>query len=153
MAGGIFGHQAFVLNPKCVAFSFLVILLFFYRPPVDMTRIGIVVTIAALFVASYVSMAWYDYYFECRIDPLQKSQSPLSVTEKLKPPVHSLQQISPVECSKQKTLIYMFHIIIVAPLLAWIAYRKHTLSSEWYTIIGAMSLLAFAYHGSKLLYS
>ena len=85
MAGGLFGAP-FAVNPKCIAFSIIIIGLFLWRPSFSssVTKWG---TIGVLFVIAYVGIAWYDYFFDCRIQPLKRGTVG-GPTQVLKPPAH-----------------------------------------------------------------
>ena len=88
MAGGLFG-KPFALNIKCIIFSLMIMVIFLYKPEIKNGYI-LYATLFGIFVASYVAMAWYDYYFDCRILPLKRGER--SVTGVLKPPVYMEEQ-------------------------------------------------------------
>ena len=43
-------------------------------------------TLFIIFVISYVAMAWYDYYYDCRPMPLKRGK--YGITGLFKPPEH-----------------------------------------------------------------
>jgi hypothetical protein len=92
MAGGIFPGYPFVLNPKCVIFSSIIIWLFFYVPP-RMTLYWKLFVSFLLFVISYVALAWYDYKFECQTLALKRGTSPYSITQTMKQQNHTESQV------------------------------------------------------------
>ncbi len=81
MAGGLFGRP-FVLNIKCIVFSLLIMTIFLYKPNIQNNYI-MAFTLFGIFVLAYVAMAWYDYFYDCRILPLKRGEK--SVTG-FKPP-------------------------------------------------------------------
>ena len=102
MAGGI-GQRPFTLNPKCVAFSLMCMILYQIRP----TKSFQIPIMILLFVASYTAMAWYDYYFDCRTEPMERGTK--SVTGMLKPKAHVPEtQERPSSCHKHN-IIYLLH--------------------------------------------
>ena len=70
MAGGLFGRPL-VLNEKCIVFSLICMGLFLYKPMFENTYLKYL-SLFLIFVVAYVAMAWYDYYFNCDIVPLNR---------------------------------------------------------------------------------
>lgn len=70
MAGGLFG-KPFALNIKCVIFSLMCMSLFLYSPRFK-SRYALWMTLFIIFCVSYVAMAWYDFFFDCRILPFKR---------------------------------------------------------------------------------
>lgn len=62
MGGGLFGTPLY-LNPKCLVFSGLVLLVY-WAPHATHLAHRIVVAFA-LATAAYIGMAWYDYLYDC----------------------------------------------------------------------------------------
>ena len=153
MAGGLFG-KPFAVNEKCIVFAIIVIALFLARPELKSiwAKVGVPV---ALFVIAYVSMAWYDYYYDCRLLPLQRGGGPTST---LKPPVHVpekqiLENSKPhdkVERRRRAIFIYAAHVAVIAPLLGYIAYKGRRAPRETWILLGATAVLTAGYHGAKL---
>ena len=73
MAGGIFVDQPFHPNPKCLLFSAVIMALYWFSSSTKNTLM-----LPVIFVVSYVAMAWYDYYYDCRIMPLKKGKYSLT---------------------------------------------------------------------------
>ena len=118
MAGGLFGRP-FVLNIKCIIFSLIIMGLFLVKPVIKNKLIlGLILFI--IFVVSYVAMAWYDFYYNCDILPLQRGKK--SLTGLLKPKIHSQKQINLTNMSRGHMMIYASHIIFIVPLLMYIVY-------------------------------
>jgi hypothetical protein len=156
MAGGLFGKQ-FAINPKCIVFSILIMALFLYKP-VFKNKITLGLTLFVIFVVSYVAMAWYDAFFDCRILPLQRGSQ--GITTKLKPLPHMPEKQEPKtsdklegeDARKNKTLVYLMHVIIVVPLLAYIGIYRKSINPITYPILIALAVFTAAYHGLQLMY-
>ena len=148
MAGGLFGRP-FAVNPKCLAFSILTISLFLWSPKFPSVAVKWV-SVAVLFIASYVAMAWYDYFFDCQTLPLKRGPT-WGVTQMFKPPAHasSKQVVQPVR-SAYKTLVYGLHLLIIAPLLGYVAYQGKRAPTRTWTILGTVAILTAGYHGARL---
>lgn len=154
MAGGIFGKQPFTFNEKCIFFSLICMALFLYKPTFT-NNYWKYFTLFIIFVVAYVAMAWYDYFFDCRIVPLRKG-SIGGVTGKLKPPSHVKEvQESHLETSKQHNarmmLIYASHIIFIVPLLIYLAVKKDDVNPFVYPILGTLAVFTAGYHGVALM--
>ena len=154
MAGGLFG-KPFAVNAKCVVFAIIVIALFLARPQLrsHWAKVGVP---TALFVLAYVAMAWYDYYYDCRLMPLQRGGGPTST---LKPPVHAPEKQklgrtgdqSAVEQRRRVNFINAAHVAVIAPLLGYIAYKGRRAPNETWVLLGAVAVLTAGYHGAKLI--
>lgn len=153
MAGGIFPNKPFQLNIKCIIFSMIMIILFLYCPTFTNTWIKYI-TLFMIFVVSYVAMAWYDYIFDCRIAPLKKGYA--SLQQYIKPDAHVPEkQLEDKDTSQDinlhKLMIYLFHILMVVPLLLYIVYYKKKVHPSTYPIVAALTAFTFAYHGYKMI--
>lgn len=150
MAGGIFPNYPFVLNPKCVVFSAIIIGLFFYCPPAMDMRWKLLISFF-LFVVSYVAMAWYDYKFECQKLALRRGTSKYSITQQFKPPTHTKSQTDPSQETKDETIlnaniIHVYHIFFIAPLLLYIGLKKQAASNGAYLFLVVNLAFAMLYH-------
>ena len=151
MAGGIF-DRPFTINIKCVIFSLICISLFLYKPEFKNLYVlyGVLFIIATI---SYVSMAWYDYYFNCDILPLKKGK--YSWQQYIKPPAHEpKKQIYSSETSnisidetRRLYLIYASHILFIVPLLAYLALYRTSVNPIVYPILGVLAAFTLLYHG------
>lgn len=47
--------------------------------------------------------------------------------------------------------IYIFHILFVAPLLAYIGYNRGQVNPKIYTILLVLAVIVVLYHGKRLL--
>ena len=125
MAGGLFGRP-FVLNEKCIIFSLICMALFLYKPEFK-NKWFLYFTLLIIFVIAYVAMAWYDYYFNCDIVPLKRGTR--SFTGLFKPPAHAAEKQekdkdTKLDNTRRHMLIYAMHIIMIVPLLGYIAIYK-----------------------------
>jgi len=150
MAGGIFTNYPFVLNPKCVVFSSIIIALFFYCPPSMNIQLKLLISFL-LFIVSYVSMAWYDYKFECQKLALRRGTNKYSITQQFKPPAHTKSQTDPSKETKDEALlnaniIHVYHIFIIAPLLLYIGLQKQNASEYGYLFLIVNIMFAIIYH-------
>lgn len=149
MAGGLFG-QPFVLNEKCIFFALIIMCLFLYKPTFRNVYTQYA-TLFVIFVIAYVSMAYYDSYFDCTTLPLKKG-SIGGITGLLKPQAHEFEKQvehkeTPEEVYKKHMLIYAGHLIFIVPLLAYIAYQGKHVHPNVYPILGATAGFTFLYHG------
>jgi len=152
MAGGMFGRP-FAVNPKCVAFAVSVIAVLLACPTFSSPGSKIA-CLAAVFVMAYVAMAWYDYFFDCSTLPLKTGPS-WGPTQILKPPAHrpdeQNREDTHVGGNRRAQLVYGLHLLIVAPILGYVAYKGSRAPKQTWTILGTMAVLTAAYHGGRLL--
>ena len=144
MAGGIFGDRPFVLNPKCILFALICMALFLVRPTFGHPAVAFA-ALMAVFWAAYIAMAWYDYYFNCDIEPLRKGT--LSAQGLLKPPAHVPEaQHRPMDTSRHMTVIYLLHIAVIVPLIGYIAIRGKRTPPAAFWLLGAIATFTLGYH-------
>ena len=126
MAGVLFG-KPFALNIKCVIFSLLCMALFLYCPNIK-GRAMLYLILFIIFVISYVAMAWYDYFYDCRILPLQ--QGKYSWLQLIKPEAHIPEKQKNIKYKEDSRprhiLIYLSHLFFITPLITYIAIYKKT---------------------------
>ena len=147
MAGGLFGRP-FVLNVKCIIFSIIIMALFLINPVIK-NKLILGLTLFIIFVVAYVAMAWYDYYYDCRLLPLQRGQK--SLTGLLKPDVHSQKQINSTNMKRGNMMIYASHIAFIVPLLMYIAYYKGKVNNMTYSILIVLAIFTLIYHGGAMI--
>ena len=152
MAGGLFGRP-FVLNEKCIVFSLICMALFLFKPTFG-NQYLLYFTLFLIFVVAYVAMAWYDYYFNCDIVPLKRGTK--SFTGLFKPPAHDAKKQeedkdTKLDKSRKHMLIYVMHILMIAPLLGYIAIYKNKINPITYPIIGVLALFTAGYHGAAIM--
>jgi len=103
---------------------------------------------------SYVSLAWYDYYYGCTQLPLQRSN--IGITHHLKPPVYDKERqeehmFSQKEIDKNSTTIYAMHVLLIVPLLLYIGIKKGKASRHFFEILIVLAAFTAVYHGFRLL--
>ena len=153
MAGGLFG-QPFVLNVKCIIFALIVIGVFLINPTsVLKNKLLLVSVLFGIFVIAYVAMAWYDYYYDCRILPLRKGK--YGITGLMKPEAHEPEKqykskMTHEEVHKHHMSIYILHVLFIVPLIGYIAYRHKRASKMSFVLLGALAVFTLGYHGSEL---
>ena len=152
MAGGLFGRP-FAVNPKCIAFA-IAITAALLACPTFSSRGAKIACLVGVFVASYVAMAWYDYFFDCSTLPLKRGPS-WGPTQALKPPAHRPEEQNREAVhaggKKRSQLVYGIHLLIIAPILGYVAYKGPRAPKQTWTILGTMAVLTAAYHGGRLL--
>ena len=149
MAGGLFGRP-FVLNEKCIVFSLICMGLFLYKPMFENTYLKYL-TLFLIFVVAYVAMAWYDYYFNCDIVPLNRG-SGVSLTQQFKPPAHVPDKqeggiSTDLDKKRKRMLIYGLHLFLIVPFLLYIAYYKNNVNPIVYPLLVALGIFTALYHG------
>ncbi len=152
MAGGLFGRP-FVLNEKCIVFSLICMALFLIKPTFK-NQYLLYFSLFVIFVVAYVAMAWYDYYFNCDIVPLKRGTR--SFTGLFKPPAHAPEKQekdkdTKLDNTRRHMLIYAMHILMIAPLLGYIAIYKNKINPITYPIMGVLALFTAGYHGSAIM--
>jgi hypothetical protein len=154
MAGGLFGRP-FTINVKCIIFSMICMALFLYKPNIK-NQYALYGVLFLIFTIAYVAMAWYDYYFNCDLLPLQKGK--YSLQQFIKPPAHKPEkQIEhkdrPVDKSMRRMLIYVSHIFFIVPILAYLALYKKNVNPMIYPLLGSLAAFTLFYHGLGLMTS
>ena len=152
MAGGLFGRP-FVLNEKCIVFSLICMALFLIKPTFK-NQYLLYFSLFVIFVVAYVAMAWYDYYFNCDIVPLKRGTR--SFTGLFKPPAHAPEKQekdkdTKLDNTRRHMLIYAMHILMIAPLLGYIAIYKNKINPITYPIIGVLALFTAGYHAGAIM--
>jgi hypothetical protein len=138
----------FVLNEKCISFSVLMVAFWLFAPFRDIPGKMVYFVAFCIFFISYVWMAWYDYHYKCMSVPLQRGK--YSLTSLFKPPVYSKEQDSEKHKHKVGTHIYLFHLLIIVPILGYIVYNKDNSNKQIYPLLGVIMVFTILYHGNKL---
>ena len=153
MAGGLF-EKPFSLNVKCIVFSMIIMSIFLYCPNIK-NNLMMGITLFAIFVISYVAMAWYDAFFDCTVLPLKRGK--FGITTLFKPEIHSEKQKTHEEDAKdmkyKNIFIYLSHIIFIVPLLLYIGVYKSKVKPMTYPLVIVLSVFTLLYHGIHLLYT
>ena len=155
MAGGIFPNQPFVLNIKCIIFSLVCMALFLYKPSFK-NNYTLGFTLFIIFVLAYVSMAWYDWAFDCSLLPLEKGK--YSFSGMFKPHSHKPEKQergkkTKKDISLQNYLIYLSHILIFFPVLLYISIYKGRSNPLVFPLLGVIAVMTLFYHGAHLIYT
>lgn len=138
MAGGIYKDAPFVLNPKCIIFATFIVILYWIASIMGKVFYWM---FPLLFITSYISMAWYDYKYDCNV---KLGSGTMGIDATFKPQYDSFIE------SKNKST-FLFHlivlpIIIYAGLIGYMANDKGI-----FVFITGLSVLGLIYHGGKLL--
>lgn len=163
MAGGLFG-KPFTINMKCVIFSLICMALFLYKPSFSSDVIKYL-TLFVIFVVAYVAMAWYDFYFDCRVLPLERGK--YSLTGLFKPPENDEEErkeeentdetrikkknLKKVSGMRHAYMIYFSHILFIVPLIAYVGLKKSKVNKMVYPILVVLAVFTFFYHGGHLI--
>jgi hypothetical protein len=158
MAGGLFGRP-FAINLKCILFAVVCIALFLCKPTFqsNWTLYG---SLFAVFVVAYVAMAWYDYFFDCRVLPFERGR--YSLTGLLKPEAGRDRdrdrdptrvpagQLAAVSRTRHHSLVFFAHLLLVAPLLLYIGVYRERVHAAVYPVLVVLAVATALYHGGKL---
>ena len=166
MAGGLFGRP-FTINMKCVVFSILCMALFLYKPNFT-SDVFKYLTLFIIFVVAYVAMAWYDFYFDCSLVPLERGK--YSFTGLFKPPEDEkpndeiekdetpIDETRVKEKERKKTsgirhayVIYFSHILFIVPLIAYVGIKKSKVNKMVYPILVVLAVFTLFYHAGHLM--
>ena len=154
MSGGLFPGKPFAFNIKCIIFALIIMIIFLYSPNIKNSYV-LYAILFVIFVISYVAMAWYDYFFDCRTLPLRKSEH--SLQKYIKPKAHMPEKQQDWICEKDTSLkyilIYILHILIIVPLIAYVAIYKKKSHPYIYPLLGVLATFTLGYHGVYLLIS
>jgi len=157
MAGGIFGTP-FVMNAKCILFALVQMLLLYTNFPSFKSKLMSYSFLFLVFVVAYVSMAWYDVHYGCDIEPLKRGEG-LSITRFFKPPVKSgdsgdsgdstgSQKVE--KCSDHMMIIYLLHILFIAPFIYYIGYYGKSTPVKLFDILIPLAVFTALYHIYRL---
>lgn len=160
MAGGIFVDQPFHFNPKCVVFSVVLIIGYWFLPPKQPALIPII------FITAYIAMAWYDYLYNCDTT-LYSGTSPIGAATfdawgkpQLRTTKHSPSiNLHPNQEQAYQRNINYFHIFGVFPFFVVASYfgiqaiKKQTpLNRGLQASMFIVALWVIAYHTFRLLF-
>ena len=153
MAGGIFVERPFVVNVKCLVFASVLCGILVLAPE---KRSGRLVMAPFTFIFAYVAMAWYDYAYSCSDRMLSGRITGPWYGSIFKPQYDEQQQASqqppdlvPDQKREYMKRVWLFHVLIITPLLGYVAWAK-TLGSGMRWAIGELAVLAGLYHGFRL---
>ena len=153
MSGGLFPGYPFTLNIKCIVFSLIIMFIYTFKPA-QFSLLPTMFIYFIIFVISYVSLAWYDYYYGCSQLPLQRSK--ISITSQFKPPVYDAKRqiehmFSQKEIDKNNTVIYALHLLLIVPFISYIGLKRGKVSENVFNMLLVLAGFTAVYHGFRLL--
>ena len=159
MAGGIYIDQPFYLNPKCILFGGGLMSGYWLLPPKN------IYILPLLFVIAYIAMAWYDHVYKCNTPLYSGTGYGISVIDSIfKPQQQDEKQPKPQQQDEKqpkniakdqaaiyKRNVYLFHLIVIAPLLAYVGIVGKRADVRIFPVLAGIGLLAGVYHGYRLI--
>uniref|UniRef100_A0A6C0JDX9 Uncharacterized protein n=1 Tax=viral metagenome TaxID=1070528 RepID=A0A6C0JDX9_9ZZZZ len=148
MAGGIFIDKPFSFNIKCVIFAVIVILFYWL-----ISANTVYLMFPVIFIISYVSMAWYDFKYDCNDKLYSGIYSPISTTNSIfKPQLRKIQTSRSVKDQEEIYLrnVYILHAVAIAPLFIFTSWRSYKKTGEGIFLVSFMvALIAEIYHSYR----
>lgn len=127
MAGGIFTNQPFQFNTKCVVFGGVLGGAYWWLgAPQYRSMLGL----GAVFVLSYIAMAWYDWYYECPLESRLKTgaNGPVGYIDSIwKPWDNGADEtvLAPSrQCDEYVRHVWLFQGLVTAPLLIALVWQQ-----------------------------
>lgn len=157
MNKGIYVNTATQFNTKCVVFGMALCGAYWYLP----SRKNIYM-LPVIFTIAYVAMAWYDQLYQCKdrlysgsrswgmaiLDSIFKPQLRDNISDNVPP--HSPppgKQFAPNQEAVYRRYMYLFHLLVVAPLFIAIGYyRDSAFAQKLYLPMLLFVVLGFVYH-------
>lgn len=170
MAGGIFVDQPFHANPKCIVLGIILMMLYWFlacNPNEYM--------LPMIFIIGYISLAWYDYVYDCRVGMLYSGSNLLGLATAdswAKPQRRSTEEENNIhhnnhkgEKVEKKNLsmdqefaykrkIFALHLLILGPIfiLAGLTVNKGYTNVKIRQVVGVLGLLVLFYHSVRFFY-
>ena len=148
MAGGVFVDQPFHPNPKCIVFSLVLILAYWYLPQRNPFLLPLI------FVVGYVAMAWYDHLYDCEMK-LYGAKYGGILSAPWKPQRRTLptgdKNLLPNQENKYRQKVNLFHVLVLSPLLFYIGWRGPESNELVFPPLLGIGLLGLLYHGARIL--
>ena len=155
--GGIFTNKPFELNPTCIIFGFI-LMLFYWVISSEKNPF----MLPFLFIIAYIAMAWYDWLYNCSVKMYtgRGAISPIGIIDSVFKPqrrsetqIHERdQELLPNQEQVYLKTVYLFHLIAVMPLLAYIGWNGAASDKRVFPIILGISILVGLYHGFRLFF-
>jgi hypothetical protein len=151
MAGGIFVDKPFYPNIKCIIFSLILMICYYFMGGRNKFIFPLI------FIIAYVSMAWYDYMYDCT-NQLYSGRFGLNIIDSWpKPQRRNSENKSGVKLLENQELefkkrIYLFHIIIVSSLLLYLGLKHGSANPHIYPAVIIISISILFYHSLRLKY-
>lgn len=150
-SGGIYVNTATQFNTKCVVFGTMLAAGYWYLPAKKNPFM-----LPVIFTIAYVAMAWYDELYNCEsrlysgssswgaaiLDSIFKPQLRQSDNNKNKKIPHGKNLVTNQEIVYRRYM-YLFHMLVVAPLFAIVGYYK---TQRLYLPLLGFGLLGMFYH-------
>lgn len=157
----VYTTSPFHPNIKCIIFGMMIMALYWFSASPENRNIYIV---TALFFISYILMAWYDYIYECNrklysgeggvaamLDSIFKPQEwDYAAGDDPATPDPDAPEKHPDQRKVYNRYVYLFHILLVAPLLIYVGLRHKTMDPKIYSLVLIMGITALSYHGLRL---
>ena len=155
MTSGLFVEKPFHPNPKCVVFAVALMLLYWFLP-----RENNVFMLPIIFVVAYVSMAWYDYLYDCSsimrsgsyigsntFDAIFKPQR-RDEAAKLKYDTKFVGDQEQAYLSR----VYLFHVLAVSPVLIYAGYMAQEADPRIFPVLMTFGVISLFYHGTRIFF-
>lgn len=154
MAGGIFADQPFVVNPKCVVISIILMILYWmlpYRNPF---------MLPVIFLVGYVAIAWYDYLYNCDLK-MYSGSSPVASAifndwgkpqRRFDKPEPNAPKLVDKQELAYKKKVYLFHALLIAPFLFYVGWYGKKANKNIWSVVGSVAFVTILYHGLRLIY-
>lgn len=154
MSGGIFTTRPFHVNPKCVWFAIIVMLAYWYLVPNPNTWL-----LPILASVAYVSMAWYDFLYNCKdqlypgsfleYTAIFKPEATTRAKEKGK--LNSGSALRADQSAAYMESVYFFHALFIAPLLIYAGYKGNEADPRTFGVLLGSGVIALLYHGFRMI--
>lgn len=167
MSGGIFVDRPFNPNVKCIWFALLAVLVYAALPRGPHGEPNMLIA-ALLAIVSYVLLAWYDHTYSCsdymfsgagpspHFGAIFKPQcrggdaAPGKPCATEAPPAPRLPADEQERAFLRK--VYTFHVLVVAPLLLYVAAKGGKADPRVWGLVGGFGALVAVYHGGRLVH-
>lgn len=159
MSNGIFVNTDTNINTKCVVFGTIMTILYYVtacNPSIFM--------IPVIYTISYIAMGWYDEIYSCSKPLFSGSHSwGMAITDSIFKPQRESGQTRVNEPPVGKYLVkdqetvyrrymYLFHMLIVGPLLIYIGYdRGRGFSANLFLPMLWLAILGMTYHCLRII--
>jgi len=151
MAGGIFVDQPFHPNPKCIVFSLALMISYWMLPQKNPFMLPLI------FVVAYVSMAWYDYMYNCDMkmyggkyggylsSPFKPQRREEGETKDTKD-----KNLLQNQEGKYRQKVNLLHILAINPIFIYVGLYGTKTNPAIYPLILGITLITLGYHGMRM---
>jgi len=142
--------EPFHPNIKCIIFGILIMALYWFSACETNRNVYILI---ALFFIAYILMAWYDYMYECE-QKLYSGHSGInaafdSIFKPQEWDYNPPPEKHPDQRSVYNRYVYLFHLILVAPLLIYIGWYQNKTDPRLYSLLLILGIVAASYHALR----